>query len=99
VEFEWNEAKSRGNRKKHGVSFDEARELFEGGREYAEFFDGRYPPGEDRFRAIGPVARGVILVVYAEPKENTIRIISARPATGRELKLYIDYIERMFPHG
>jgi len=99
VDFEWDDAKNRANQEKHGVSFDDARELFESEELRFEFFDGRYPPGEDRFKAVGPVGARMMLVVFSEPKEDLVRIISARPATRREIELYVEYRERMFPHG
>jgi uncharacterized DUF497 family protein len=46
---------------------------------------------EDRFIAVGPIDRGVILVVYTERDEDTVRIISARSATKRETELYRTY--------
>ena len=48
----------------------------------------------ERFIAIGPIDRGMILVVWTERDEETIRIISARSATKREQRLYRSYIER-----
>ena len=43
---------------------------------------------EDRFIAIGPMARGIILVIWTEGDDEAIRIISARFATKREQRLY-----------
>ena len=81
----WDEAKNLANKKKHGVSFEEARVLFEDARDYLEIFDEAHSDEEDRFIAVGPVARGVVLVVYTiRDDEDTIRIISARWATKRE---------------
>lgn len=61
--FEWNDAKNLANRDKHGVSFEEARELFTSGENYLEVFDAAHSHVEDRFIAIGPIARGLVLVV------------------------------------
>jgi len=33
---------------------------------------------EDRFISIGPIRRGIVLVVWTERDEDTIRLISAR---------------------
>ena len=41
-----------------------------------------------RFLAIGPIRRGLVLVVLTEQNEETIRIISARWATTTERDLY-----------
>ncbi len=88
VEFEWDEGKSRANRIKHGISFEEARELFESGVDYLEVFDSAHSEYEDRFIAIGPISRGVIAVVWTEMHEEVVRIISARPATHREVRAF-----------
>ena len=84
----WDEAKNRTNRKKHGVSFEEASALFTGGSEYLEIFDHAHSDDEDRFIAIGPIGRGLVLVVHTECDEETVRLISARWATKRESELY-----------
>jgi uncharacterized DUF497 family protein len=44
--------------------------------------------------AIGPISPGLILVVWTEPDEETIRLISARRATRRERALYETTMER-----
>jgi uncharacterized protein len=88
VRFVWDESKNVGNRKKHGVSFEEASTLFTGGNEYWEIFDEEHSYDEDRFIAIGPIDRGIVLVVYAEQEHDTVRIISARWATMRETEMY-----------
>lgn len=87
MKYEWDETKDRQNRKKHGLSFSEARQLFESG-EYLEIFDAAHSEHEDRFIAIGPIERSVAVVVFTERDEGTIRIIGARMAGKRELGLY-----------
>ena len=91
----WDEAKDLENRKKHGISFKEAKELFTSGVDYLEIFDEAHSELEDRFIAIGPIARGLILVVWTERDEETIRIISARWASPREQGLYRSYWEKI----
>ena len=76
------------NRRKHGVSFEEAQELFASGSDYMEIFDEAHSESEDRFIAIGPIARGLVLVVWTTRDEETIRIVSARWASEREQALY-----------
>jgi uncharacterized DUF497 family protein len=88
VEFEWDPAKDRSNRRKHGVSFAEAQRLFESGVDYLEIFDAAHSEFEDRFLAIGPIDRGIVVVVYTEPEEGRCRIIGARMASKREQDLY-----------
>ncbi len=94
VEVTWDPAKNASNRHKHGVSFEEAAELFTSGVEYLEIFDDAHSVDEDRFIAIGPIKRGLVLVVHTEQDENTVRIISARWASRRERKLFAAYRRR-----
>jgi len=49
---------------------------------------------EERFIAIGPIRRGLVLVVFTERREDTIRIISARWASKTERALYVEYMEK-----
>lgn len=93
MEFEWDEAKDLANQHKHGLAFAEAAELFESGNEYLEIFDADHSEDEDRFIAIGPIARGLIVVAFTEPEEGMVRIISAREATRREQALFRDYMD------
>lgn len=88
LRFSWDEDKSRANRSRHGVSFEEASELFSSGVGYLEIFDAAHSNEEDRFLAIGPIRRGLVLVVWTEWEQDTIRIISARWATKREQSLF-----------
>ena len=91
---EWNEEKNDANQKKHGVSFEEASELFSSNEDYLELFDDTHSDEEERFISIGPIRRGLVLVVWTERDEDRIRIISARWATKRERKLYAAYLEQ-----
>lgn len=60
----WDEAKNKANRKKHRVSFEEASALFTGGVDYLEIFDEEHSVDEDRFIAVGPILRDLVLAVY-----------------------------------
>lgn len=84
----WDEAKNRENQRKHGLSFAEARELLVSGVDHLEIFDEAHSELEDRFISIGPIVRGVVLVVWTERDEKTTRIVSARFATRREVAMY-----------
>lgn len=84
MKVSWDEAKNLANQKKHGISFDEAQELFASG-DYLEIFDEEHSELED--------VRGLVLVVWTERDEDTIRIISARFATKREQGLYESYLD------
>lgn len=52
----WDAAKNLANQRRHGLSFEEAQELFLSGRDYLEIFDDAHSETEDRFIAIGPIA-------------------------------------------
>ena len=94
MQFEWDDAKERSNQTKHGLSFSEAKQLFEGNRDYLEIFDASHSDNEDRFIAIGEINRGIAVVVYTEREEDLIRIIGARLATRKEQQQYWAYMDR-----
>jgi hypothetical protein len=87
VRFEWNARKAAANLRKHGVSFDEAASVF---------FDPLSATGDDpdhslderRFVTFGVSSSRRLLVVAHGQTEESIRIISARPATRAERILY-----------
>jgi uncharacterized protein len=93
VRVTWDDAKNLANQKRHGVSFEEAQELFLSGKDYLEIFDEDHSDVEDRFLAIGPITRGLVLVVWTEQDEDGIRIISARWATRSETRIYRAYLD------
>jgi uncharacterized DUF497 family protein len=95
VRVTWDPAKSRTNRAKHGVSFAEAQRLFTSGTDYLEIFDDEHSDSEDRFFAIGPIRRGLVLIVFTEQDDDLLRIISARWATKRERALYLAHVEHV----
>lgn len=94
MDFEWDDAEDVLNRRKHGLSFAEARRLFESGTNALEIFDAEHSESEDRFIAIGPVGSRLLVVVFTEPEEGLVRIIGARVATRREQVLYRLHMER-----
>jgi len=89
VHFAWDEAKDRENRRKHGVSFEEARTVFYDERAI-RFFDPDHSGQEDRFLMLGMSFRlGVLVVCHCYRESDTIiRIISARKATRDERDNY-----------
>jgi len=94
VRFEWDPAKNARNVRKHGVSFEEAATLFTAGADWLDLDDEAHSGDELRYRAIGPIARGTVVVVYVERDEDVFRIISARLATPTEQRLYAKWNER-----
>ena len=55
----WDRTKNLANQKNHGISFQEASELFISGVDYLELFDQAHSYDEDRFIAVGPIRRGL----------------------------------------
>lgn len=91
--FEWDERKSRANRRKHSVSFEEARTAFfdENARVIA---DPDHSDGEDRFVLLGLGASLRLLVVchcYRQG-DGIVRIISARRADRTEQRQYREWL-------
>ena len=83
--FEWDDRKAAANLKKHGVSFDEARGVFDDAR----FVERDDPdPDEVRTQIIGRVGKYLLTVIYTErhQRDGSVRqrIITAREATPYE---------------
>ena len=89
MRFAWDQAKAAENRRKHGVTFEEASTVFadENGRLK---HDPDHSQAEDRFILLGFSARLRLLLVCHAYRENdeVIRIISARKATPNERQQY-----------
>jgi uncharacterized protein len=90
MEFQWDEAKAASNLTKHGVSFEEAKTVFED-RLYVDFYDPKHSLDEHRYIIIGQSNEGRILIVSYTERNNAIRLISARELTGSELKNYEEH--------
>lgn len=87
--FEWDENKNVINKKKHGISFEEAKTVFYD-VEALLIDDPEHSQEEERFIILGFSSLANLLVVchcYRE-SESVIRIISARKATQNEAKQY-----------
>ncbi|WP_133511234.1 BrnT family toxin [Candidatus Thiosymbion oneisti] len=87
MEFEWDEQKAIANRKKHGVTFEEASTVFRDPLATTGA-DPDHSLGEQRWVTFGISDRGRLLVVAHAERLDCIRIISARPATKTEQKIY-----------
>ena len=88
--FEWDENKNTINKSKHGLSFEEAKEVFEDDNAIL-FDDPEHFIGEERFLIIGmTVSQKICIVSHCyRDNDNIIRIISARKATKNEKKTYL----------
>ncbi len=91
--FDQNDKKDKINRKKHGIGFDEAKEIFSRPDEVLTVPDRRKDYGEERFINIGPIGDNVLVVVVYTHRAGMIRIISARKANKRESRRYRDYFK------
>jgi uncharacterized DUF497 family protein len=91
MNFEWDEAKSRANIRKHGFDFAEAEEMFR--RALLVRPDTRQDYGEERWIAIGMIQNRVAFVAFAECPDDTIRIISLRKANHEERQEYESAIQ------
>ena len=91
MKFEWNEQKNKANISKHGFDFDDAHLVFDLPMVVA--LDERSNYGEDRWIGIGMLNGRIVVVVYTEPGETTIRIVSLRKALSHERKRYEQYLK------
>ena len=89
LRFEWDEAKNKANRQKHGVDFEEAATAFADDRALL-IADPDHSKDEDRFILLGLSAILRLLVVCHcyRTDDSIIRIISARKATVSEQAAY-----------
>ena len=89
ITFEWDERKSRANKRKHKVSFEEAQTVFLD-ENAIRFFDPDHSEDEDRFLMLGMSFTLRVLVVCHCYRQNdsVIRIISARKADKQEQSDY-----------
>lgn len=84
LRFSWDPRKAAINRRKHGVSFEEAVTAF-ADRLSLTTSDPQHSESEDRFVLLGLSANArILVVVHAERDDYDIRIISARLASRRE---------------
>lgn len=87
--FEWDDHKNAQNKRKHGVSFEDAQTVFFD-EKAIEFDDPDHSNQEDRFILVGLSQSLKVLVVCHcfRSNESKIRIISARKATKKEQGVY-----------
>lgn len=87
MQFEWGETKNKLNQRKHGVSFAEAKTVFDDPLQLSKL-DHRFSYSEERWITMGTSQCGHILVVanlfFTDEGEEIIRIISARYADTSE---------------
>lgn len=89
LRFEWDENKNAVNIEKHGLSFEEAKEVFDDNNAIL-FDDPDHSIGEERFLIIGMIKSQKICIVSHCYRDggNVIRLISAREAVKSEKETY-----------
>jgi hypothetical protein len=91
VFFDWDSNKNLTNIEKHGISFEQAQEIFLDPL-HLSILDERFSDFEERWITIGATESAEVIVVahlyFVEEPEERIRIISARRATPRERRQY-----------
>ena len=87
MKFEWDPQKAKTNLKKHGVSFEDAKEALT--CKVVVVLKEDSDSGEERYVYLGICKKlNVLVVVVAYPDEDVTRIISARKANKMERKYY-----------
>ncbi|TWC13366.1 MULTISPECIES: BrnT family toxin [unclassified Pseudomonas] len=89
--FEWDEAKNEANIRKHGIDFNDVLDVFN--HPLLTLRDDRVGYGEERWISIGWIKSLIGVIVYTEQQGDVVRIISARKATKKEAKYYVESIE------
>jgi uncharacterized DUF497 family protein len=90
IRFEWDKLKAVANKRKHGISFEEAQTVFYDDNAVL-FDDPDHSQREDRFIMLGMSYRLRVLVIsHCEKHGDIIRIISARKAARHEAQYYAE---------
>ena len=85
--FEWDEEKCEEDMRKHGVSFDEAKTIFNDPLAMT-VSDPEHSSQEDRYIDMGRSSRGRILMVWYTERGRNIRIIGSRKASRSQRRQY-----------
>lgn len=84
MRFEWDEKKNQANRAKHGMDFNQARQI----TALIVEPDVREDYLEERWVGFGLVGSTVVAVVFTLPSKDVIRILSLRKAVKNEQESY-----------
>lgn len=93
IRFEWDEHKNDINKKKHKISFEEAKTVFYDDNALV-IDDPEHSEKEERFIILGESSKANLLVVCHcyRHSDTVIRLISARKATKSETRQYYDFM-------
>jgi uncharacterized protein len=97
MKFEWDQQKNQTNMANHKINFVDASRIF--ALPLRVSLDNRQDYGEDRWIGIGILDGRVVVIVFSEPDERTIRIISLRKALPYERKIYEQYLQDELGEG
>ena len=86
MQFEWDEAKDRANRAKHGIGFDRAVRVFTVAN--VEIPGKTGLDGERRTITVGKIDGVLIIAVVHTDRLGVTRLISARPAGRKERRIF-----------
>lgn len=90
--YEWDADKNRKNVEKHGIDFQTAKRIFDS--PIVSRRDERKDYKEIRYVSIGIIDEIAIIVVVHTNREGRTRLISARPASRRERRIYYEQIQK-----
>ncbi|MEI6806660.1 MAG: BrnT family toxin [Myxococcaceae bacterium] len=91
MEFAWDPAKNIKNLEKHGVAFEEAITAFDDPFALIAPDLKHSTAEEERDWLLGESDTGVLVVIFTIRKPGPVfRIISARPASRKERKYYVE---------
>ena len=91
MRFDWDPKKSVSNIEKHGISFEDAITAFDDPFAFIQDDEEHSTPDESRAKLIGQARPGVLVVVFTVREKGSVtRLISARLASKKERKLYVE---------
>jgi uncharacterized DUF497 family protein len=85
AKFEWDENKDQKNLEKHGISFEDASDIF---NDPDRLIFSQERQGEKRYLTIGKAYEAIISIIYTT-RDLVYRIISARRASKEERRAYL----------
>jgi uncharacterized DUF497 family protein len=92
MRLEWDEVKNRRNRRKHQISFENAKLVFDDPEALAD--RDREVDDEERWQTVGVITGSITIVVAytyrVEAGDEVVRIISARKASPSERRAYAE---------
>jgi uncharacterized DUF497 family protein len=95
-EFIWDEEKNAANKKKHGITFQEAALVFLDACFVVMLDEAHSSQEETRWKGVGALQNTVLVTVVFAERGETLRLISARKSTKKEQEDYRGNIGQIF---